>query len=64
MNLIDPTHPFYKPLWRRIAVVAACGAWFAVEIIWWISPFFIPITGALFAYTAWVLLLKWKNEKA
>jgi hypothetical protein len=28
---IDVQHPFFKPLWRRIAVVAVCLGWAAVE---------------------------------
>jgi hypothetical protein len=62
MKLIDPHHPFYQPLWRRIAVVAVCTAWFVFELAVSHDPLFIPITGALAAYTAWVLLIAWKNQ--
>jgi len=27
----DTEHPFFRPLWRRIALVAACLAWAALE---------------------------------
>ena len=27
----DHEHPFFRPLWRRIAVVAVCVAWAALE---------------------------------
>ena len=27
----DHEHPFFRPLWRRIAVVTVCAAWAAVE---------------------------------
>lgn len=27
MALIDVQHPFFKPLWRRVAVVALCLGW-------------------------------------
>lgn len=64
MKLIDPAHPFYRPLWRRIAVVAACAGWFAVELYFWSSPLFIPIAGGLAAYTAWVLLITWKTPQS
>lgn len=31
MKLLDVQHPFFRPLWRRIAVVAVCLGWAAVE---------------------------------
>jgi hypothetical protein len=64
MKLIDPDHPFYRPLWRRVAVVAVCAAWFAAELVLLKDTLFIPIAGALTAYTAWVLLIKWKTPQS
>jgi hypothetical protein len=32
MKLIDVQHPFFRPLWRRVAVVAVCLGWAAVEL--------------------------------
>lgn len=32
MKFIDPDHPFYRPLWRRLLLVGACAAWTAVEL--------------------------------
>lgn len=31
MKFIDPDHPFYHPLWRRVLLVAACAVWTGVE---------------------------------
>ena len=31
IKLIDPDHPFYRPLWRRMLIVAVCFAWTGVE---------------------------------
>ena len=59
MKIIDPAHPFYQPLWRRVAIVSVCAVWFAVELYFLGDPLFIPIAGALAAYSAWVLLIKW-----
>lgn len=42
-TLFDFNHPFYRPLWIRIAVVAACLAWGLFEFVGG-SPFW----GALF----------------
>ena len=61
MQLIDPSHKFYRPLWARIAVVAACGAWMVLEIFSG-QPFWLIIAGALTAYSAWMLLLNFRPE--
>ena len=31
MKFFDLRHPFFEPLWRRVATVAACVGWAAVE---------------------------------
>lgn len=60
MRLIDPSHPFFKPVWRRYLIVAAPFAWAGVEwsqgnAIW--AYLFAAIGG----YLAWNLLLIWRN---
>lgn len=32
MKFLDPQHPFFKPLWRRIVTVVAPAAWALVEL--------------------------------
>ncbi|GEO85510.1 MULTISPECIES: hypothetical protein [Alphaproteobacteria] len=32
MKFLDPQHPFFKPLWRRILTVVAPAAWAFVEL--------------------------------
>ena len=32
MKLLDPSHPFFRPAWRRYAMVAACFAWATFEM--------------------------------
>ncbi|MFS8044224.1 hypothetical protein [Rhizobium sp. BR 314] len=61
MQLIDPTHPIYKPLWVRILIVAVCFGWSAVETFG-SQPFWAMLSGALGAYAAWMLLLNFKPE--
>lgn len=61
MQLIDPNHPFYRPLWRRLVIVGICTAWFLFELLISRDPLFMPITAALAAYTAWVLLWRWQE---
>jgi hypothetical protein len=30
-KFIDVDHPFYRPLWRRVLIVAFCAVWTGVE---------------------------------
>lgn len=59
MQLIDPSHPLYKPLWVRILIVAVCFGWAGVELLG-SQPFWAMLSGALGAYAAWMLLLNFK----
>lgn len=31
MKIIDPDHPFYRPLWVRLLLVGLCAGWTALE---------------------------------
>ena len=52
MSLFDVQTPFFRPLWRRIAVTGVCLAWAAMEMatgaVMWASLF-----GAAGLYLAW-----------
>lgn len=61
MQIIDPKHPFYRPLWTRVLVVLICAVWFVAELMMG-SPFFMVIMGALTLYTGWTLLLKFPKD--
>lgn len=30
-KVFDTNHPYFRPLWRRVAIVGFCGAWTFVE---------------------------------
>jgi hypothetical protein len=61
MQLIDPNHPFYRPLWIRIAIVAVCLGWAIVEASTR-EPFWAIIVGALGIYSAYKLLLTFSPQ--
>lgn len=56
MALIDPAHPFFRPLWRRVAVVIACLGWALFEIMTG-SPGWAMLFGGAGLYAAYVLLI-------
>lgn len=63
MKLFDLDHPFFLPLWRRVAVVVACLIWAAVE---WLTgaPFWGLIALGLAGYSGWMLLIAFDAEAA
>jgi hypothetical protein len=52
MNFFDIRHPFFRPLWRRIAVVAVTLGWALVELSGG-NTFWAILFGALGLYAAW-----------
>lgn len=59
MKFLEADHPFFLPLWRRIAVVAVCAGWALLE---WLtqSPLWALLASGLAVYTAYALLLTFK----
>ncbi len=52
--MIDPNHPFYDALWRRVLIPAVCFVWCAIElytgeIVW------AAIVGVLGLYSTYKL---------
>ena len=64
MKIIDESHPFYKPLWRRVALVGVLAAWTGFEVFYTQQPLWMLVAGALFAYATWILLISWKDSSA
>ena len=62
MKIIDESHPFYKPLWRRVALVGVLAGWTAFEVFYTQQPLWIMVAGALFAYTTWIFLISWPRR--
>lgn len=62
MKLLDPAHPFFRPRWRRVALVVVSFAWAGVEAnlgntLW--AFLFAGIGG----YLAWMLLITYKEHE-
>ncbi len=49
-------HPFYKPLWRRVAIIATTAIWFCFEMLV-NDGMWTVIAGAFFAYSVWAFLV-------
>lgn len=62
MKIIDESHPFYKPLWRRVALVGVLAGWTAFEVFYTNDGMWMAVAGALFAYATWILLISWRDS--
>jgi len=56
-----PDHPFYRPLWRRLAIIAVAGGWTAFEILWSGNAMWMVIAAGFLLYSLWVFLIAWKE---
>jgi hypothetical protein len=55
MRLLDPSHPFFRPAWRRYLLVAAPFVWATVE--WHFdNQIWAYLFAALGGYLAWNLI--------
>lgn len=57
----DNQHPFFRPLWRRIAVVTVCVVWSAVEFAVG-TPFWGTLLAGMAIYAVWTFLISYKPE--
>lgn len=58
-TISEQHHPFYRPLWRRVAIVAAVALWLAFETFYSRDPLWISAAAAMLAYGVWTFFLKW-----
>ncbi|MDQ6434347.1 DUF3329 domain-containing protein [Mesorhizobium sp. LHD-90] len=59
----DRDHPWLRPLWRRVAIVAVCAAWSALEFYSG-QPFWGVLAGGMGVYGAWMYLLNYPKPEA
>ena len=61
----DQEHPFLRPLWRRVVLVAFCAVWAAWEVYNG-ETFWATLAVGMAAYAAWTFLLSYpkpENQK-
>ncbi|MFN4142259.1 DUF3329 domain-containing protein [Aestuariivirga sp.] len=58
----EQKHPFYKPLWRRIAIVAVVAAWLALEIYRGSESLWIMIAAGMLAYAVYTFFIAWPKD--
>jgi hypothetical protein len=60
MALADNNHPFFRPLWRRVAIVAFCALWSLFELVYVGDTTWAIMTGIVAAYAAWTFLISYQ----
>ncbi|WP_274426915.1 hypothetical protein [Chelativorans sp. YIM 93263] len=60
-KLFDLYHPFFRPLWRRVAVIVVCLGWGIFEFSM-DEPFWGALFSGLGVYCAWVFLFDYKPD--
>lgn len=63
INSKDRDHPFFRPLWRRVAIVAFCAVWAAWEFHNR-EMFWAVLVGAMAVYGAWTFLIAYEAGQA
>ena len=64
MKIIDQSHPFYKPLWRRVAIVAVVAGWAGFEVFYTREPFWMTIAAGVLVISLWTFLLSWPKNSS
>lgn len=58
-KLLDLHHPFFAPLWRRVAIIVVCLGWGLFEFVMG-APFWGTLFAGLGVYCAWVFLFDYE----
>ena len=54
--------PFYRPLWRRVAIVAVTGVWAVIETVYSGDMLWMTLSIGLFAYSAWTFIISYPKS--
>jgi hypothetical protein len=60
----EQDHPFYKPLWRRIAIIAVVLAWLVFELVNGGVNMWSMMAFALLVYGVYLFFLSWPRDSA
>ena len=60
--MFDASHPFYRPLWRRVAIVAFTASWALVEYRNG-APIWALLFAVISAWCAWFFFVVYEDTK-
>jgi hypothetical protein len=56
------THPFYRPFWRRLAIVASTVIWVLFEFLYGSSGLWMALALGVFGFCVWTMLITYPKE--
>ena len=59
MALQNQYHPFFDPLWRRLAIVAVTALWPVLELYHGEQGMWFTLSLGMVVYAVYALILKW-----
>ena len=60
----EQKHPFYKPLWPRVAMVVTIALWLAFELYQQSSGLWIALAGGMLVYAVYTFFITWPKDAA
>lgn len=58
----EQQHPFYKPLWRRVTLVAVIALWLGFELYMGSSGLWIAMPAGMLAYAIYIFFITWPKD--
>jgi hypothetical protein len=58
----DNRHPFYRPLWIRVTMVAIAGTWAVVEWSLGGATLWAYVATGMFAYGIWAFFITYRPD--
>jgi hypothetical protein len=58
----EQQHPFYRPLWRRVAITAVVALWLAFEIYQGASGLWVAIAAGMLVYAVYTFFITWPKD--
>lgn len=59
----EQQHPFYKPLWRRVLIVAVVAAWTVFEYVTGADGLWLALAGGMLAYSVYIFFITWPKDE-
>ncbi len=62
MRAREQQHPFYKPLWRRVAIVAVIVFWTGFEYYMGERGLWLAIAAGMLVYAVYIFFITWPKD--
>jgi hypothetical protein len=64
MKVSDRDHPFFRPLWRRIAITGLVALWAAYEFLVAQEGLWMALSVGFLVYAVYIFFLTWTDKAA